>query len=227
VSAAGQAPSRTFLDPLVRDNPITLQVLGVCSALAVTRSVATALVMSLSVTAVLMGSSVAISAIRREVPRSVRLIIEITIIASLVIVVDQVLKAFFWELSRDLSVFVGLIITNCVILGRAESFAMHHGPGRSLLDAVGNGLGYSWILLAIGGARELLGSGTLLGYTVLPLVENGGWFEPVALMLRPPSAFFLIGLLIWALRSAQLRRARASEPASALSPAPSVAGEPG
>lgn len=207
---APPTPLRVLLDPLVRENPITLQVLGVCSALAVTRSVATALAMSVSVTAVLLASSLAISAIRSQVPRSVRLIIEITIIATFVIVVDQVLQAFFWELSRELSVFVGLIITNCVILGRAETFAMHHGPGRSALDALGNGLGYSWILLLVGGTRELLGSGTLLGHPILPLVENGGWFEPVALMLRPPSAFFLIGLLIWGLRSARSARARAA-----------------
>ncbi len=216
------SPLRILIDPVIRENPLTIQVLGICSALAVTRSVATALAMSASVTLVLMGTSVAISALRREVPRSVRLIIEITIIATLVIVVDQLLQAFFRELSRELSVFVGLIITNCVILGRAETFAMHQSPGRSLLDALGNGIGYSWILLLIGGLRELLGSGTLLGHTVLPLVENGGWFEPVALMLRPPSAFFLIGLLIWGLRSARLARARASDPA-ARAPASSIA----
>jgi Na+-transporting NADH:ubiquinone oxidoreductase subunit D len=169
-----------------------------------------------------MGSSIAISTLRNEVPRSVRLIIEITIIATLVIVVDQVLQAFFWELSRELSVFVGLIITNCVILGRAEAFAMHHSPGQSLLDALGNGFGYSWILLLIGGIRELLGSGKLLGYAVLPLAENGGWFEPMALMLRPPSAFFLIGFLIWALRSASLARARASERSSRAPDSPVV-----
>jgi Na+-transporting NADH:ubiquinone oxidoreductase subunit D len=221
MNSSPTSPLRVLLDPLVRENPITLQVLGVCSALAVTRSVATALTMSVSVTAVLMASSLAISAIRSQVPRSVRLIIEITIIATFVIVVDQVLQAFFWELSRELSVFVGLIITNCVILGRAETFAMHHGPGRSVLDALGNGLGYSWILLLVGGTRELLGSGTLLGHAVLPLVENGGWFEPVALMLRPPSAFFLIGLLIWALRSVRSARARA------VARAPSAGGEGG
>jgi Na+-transporting NADH:ubiquinone oxidoreductase subunit D len=215
MNASAGSPLRVLLDPLVRDNPITLQVLGVCSALAVTRSVATALAMSASVTAVLMASSLAISTIRRQVPRSVRLIIEITIIASLVIVVDQVLQAFFWELSRELSVFVGLIITNCVILGRAETFALHNGPGRSLLDALGNGLGYSWILLLVGGTRELLGSGTLLGHPVLPLVEDGGWFQPVALMLRPPSAFFLIGLLIWGIRGATLARSRAPQGAPA------------
>ena len=205
---------RTLLDPLVNDNPITVQILGVCSALAVTRTVETALAMSASVIAVLMGSSVAISAIRHEVPRSVRLLIEITIIASLVIVVDQILAAFFWKLSQELSVFVGLIITNCVVLGRAESFAMHQTPGRSLLDALGNGLGYAWILILIGGVRELLGSGTLLGHAVLPLIENGGWFEPVALMLRPPSAFFLIGFLIWSLQGARAAWARRRRPAS-------------
>lgn len=225
MNAARTAPLRVLLDPLVRDNPITLQVLGVCSALAVTRSVDTAIVMSVSVTAVLMASSLAISAIRREVPRSVRLIIEITIIASFVIVVDQVLQAFFWELSRELSVFVGLIITNCVILGRAETFAMHQPPARSVLDALGNGLGYSWILLLVGGTRELLGSGTLLGHAILPLVENGGWFEPVALMQRAPSAFFLIGFLIWGLRSTRAARARAREGAAAVATRRGLAGD--
>lgn len=220
-----QSPLRTLLDPLVRDNPITLQVLGVCSALAVTRSVATALAMSLSVTAVLMASSVAISTLRNEIPRSVRLIIEITIIASFVIVVDQILQAFFWELSRELSVFVGLIVTNCVILGRAETFAMHQTPGRSLLDALGNGLGYSWILLLVGGIRELLGVGALWGYAVLPLAENGGWYEPVALMLRPPSAFFLIAFLIWGLRSASLAKTRSREPRRAGPVTPAMAGD--
>lgn len=223
MTAPASTPLQTLLSPLVRDNPITLQVLGVCSALAVTRTIATAVVMSISVTLVLMGSSVAISALRNEVPRSVRLIIEITIIATLVIVVDQVLQAFFWELSRELSVFVGLIITNCVILGRAETFAMHQSIVRSLLDALGNGLGYSWILLLIGGVRELLGSGALLGFPILPLVETGGWFEPIALMLRPPSAFFLIGFLIWGLRAASLARDRSR--ASTPSPTPTLAGE--
>jgi len=218
-------PVRVLLDPIVRENPITLQVLGVCSALAVTRTLATALVMSASVTAVLIGSSVAISLLRNDVPRSVRLIIEITVIATLVIVVDQVLQAFFWELSRDLSVFVGLIITNCVILGRAETFSMHNPPGRSALDALGNGLGYTWILLGVGGIRELLGSGALLGQPILPLVEDGGWFQPIALMLRPPSAFFLIGVLIWCLRSASLARAR-SRSLTANAPLPASTGSP-
>jgi Na+-transporting NADH:ubiquinone oxidoreductase subunit D len=173
----------------------------VCSALAVTRSVATALVMSAAVTAVLAGSSAAISAIRKQVPRSVRLIVQITIIATLVIIVDQVLRAFFWEQSRKLSVFVGLIVTNCIILGRAESFAMQNGVRWSVLDGLGNGLGYSVILIAVGGVRESLGAGTLLGFELLRTVEQGGWFQPLDLMLLPPSAFFLIGLLIWAIRS--------------------------
>jgi Na+-transporting NADH:ubiquinone oxidoreductase subunit D len=203
-------PIRVLLDPVVQENPITIQVLGICSALAVTRSVETAIAMSACVMAVLLGSSVAISLLRNDVPRSVRLIIEITVIATLVIVVDQVLRAFFPELARELSVFVGLIITNCIILGRAETFSLHNTPGRSALDALGNGLGYAWILLLVGGFRELLGTGAVFGYPLLPLVENGGWFEPVALMLRPPSAFFLIGLLIWGIRSAKLSRARAA-----------------
>ncbi len=194
-------PMRTLLRPLSDENPILLQVLGVCSALAVTRTVETALVMTACVTAVLVCSNAAISALRRQIPRSVRLIVQITIIASLVIIVDQFLQAFLFETSRKLSVFVGLIITNCIILGRAESFAMHRSVGLSVLDGLGNGLGYGLILVAVGSARELLSAGSLLGITVLPLVEHGGWFEPVALMLRAPSAFFLIGFLIWGLRA--------------------------
>jgi Na+-transporting NADH:ubiquinone oxidoreductase subunit D len=200
----------TLVHPLVRDNPITLQVLGVCSALAVTRTLATALVMSAAVTVVLVLSSAAISFIRNEVPRSVRLIIQITIIASIVIVVDQVLRAFLWEISRELSVFVGLIITNCIILGRAETFSSREPVGRSILDALGNGLGYSAILILIGSVRELLGTGELLGRVLLPLRENGGWFEPLGLMLRPPRAFFLIGLIIWAQRSSPWRGTEAA-----------------
>ncbi len=205
-------PLRALVDPLVRENPITVQILGVCSALAVTRSLETAIAMSVSVTSVLVGASIAISLLRHDVPRNVRLLIEITVIATLVIIVDQVLQAFFWELSRELSVFVGLIITNCLILGRAETFALSNTVGRSALDALGNGLGYAWILLSVGGIRELLGQGTLLDYPLLPLTEQGGWFEPVALMLRPPSAFFLIGLLIWGLRAVALARARRATP---------------
>jgi Na+-transporting NADH:ubiquinone oxidoreductase subunit D len=192
---------RTLLAPLVEQNPITLQLLGICSALAVTRSLATALVMSASVTAVTAVSNLSISLIRHQIPRSVRLIVQITIIASLVIVTDQVLRAYAFELSRQLSVFVGLIVTNCIVLGRAESFALHNGPRASLLDGIGNGLGYSAVLILIGSVRELMGAGTLLGASLLPLAREGGWYVPMGLFLLPPSAFFLIGLLIWGLRS--------------------------
>ena len=212
---APRSALQTLTRPLLDENPVTLQILGVCSALAVTRTLQTALVMSIAVTSVLVCSNAAISFLRNEVPRSVRLIIQITIIASLVIVVDQVLQAFFWQISRQLSVFVGLIITNCIILGRAETFAMHHDVRRSALDGLGNGLGYSLILIAVGSARELLGAGRLLGVQVLPLVEDGGWFEPIGLMLRPPSAFFLIGLLIWGIRSWRTEQSEASEAAGA------------
>ena len=204
-----ESPLRTLVRPLVDENPILLHVLGVCSALAVTRSVETALVMSAAVTAVLVCSNAAVSALRHQVPRSVRLIVQITIIASLVIVVDQFLQAFFWKASRQLSVFVGLIITNCIILGRAESFAMHRSVGLSALDGLGNGIGYGLILLAVGSTRELLGSGSLLGVPVLPRVEEGGWFQPMVLMLRAPSAFFLIGILIWGIRAWRFAPARA------------------
>ena len=196
-----QARIGDLVAPLVKANPVMLHILGICSALAVTKTVATALIMSAAVTCVLILSNTLISLIRRHLPRHVRLIIQITIIASLVIVVDQVLRAFAYELSRQLSVFVGLIVTNCIILGRAEAFAMHNGPRASALDGLGNGLGYSWVLLLVGGIRELLGAGKLLGISVLPTVAEGGWFEPLALMLLPPSAFFIIGFLIWGLRS--------------------------
>jgi Na+-transporting NADH:ubiquinone oxidoreductase subunit D len=192
---------RALVAPLVAQNPITLQILGVCSALAVTRSLATALLMSASLTAVLAASNLTISLIRSQIPRSVRLIVQITIISSLVIVTDQVLRAYAFELSRQLSVFVGLIVTNCIVLGRAESFALHHGPGESLLDGIGNGLGYSIVLILVGGTRELFGTGALLGVPLLPLAREGGWYVPMGGLLLPPSAFFLIGLLIWAIRS--------------------------
>ncbi|NNL65751.1 MAG: NADH:ubiquinone reductase (Na(+)-transporting) subunit D [Myxococcales bacterium] len=192
---------RALTRPLVDENPILLQVLGVCSALAITRTLENALVMSAAVTAVLVCSNAAVSALRHQVPRSVRLIVQITIIASLVIVVDQILQAFFWEISRQLSVFVGLIITNCIILGRAESFAMQRSVGLSALDGLGNGIGYGLVLITVGSLRELLGSGSLLGVPLLPRAEDGGWFQPVALMLRAPSAFFLIGFLIWGVRA--------------------------
>ncbi len=192
---------RTLLDPLVDNNPVTLQILGICSALAVTTTLATALVMSLLLTVVLMLSNASISLIRRHLPRSIRIIVQITIIASLVIVADQVLKAYAYEMSKRLSVFVGLIITNCIVLGRAEAFATKNGVGPSLLDGLGNGLGYSLILVLVGTIRELFGSGTLLGYEVLALASEGGWYRPIGLLLLPPSAFFIIGLLIWAIRT--------------------------
>ena len=206
-----ETPSRTLVRPLIDENPITLQILGICSALAVTKTLATALMMSAAVTAVIVLASASISLIRHHIPRSVRLIIQITIIASLVIVVDQLMQAFAYGLSKELSIFVGLIITNCIVLGRAESFAMSHPVRLAALDGLGNGLGYSLILVAVATVRELLGSGTLLGTSVLPIAAEGGWFEPVELMLLPPSAFFLIGLLIWVIRSWRTEQVEAAE----------------
>lgn len=187
--------------PIVGSNPITLQVLGICSALAVTTSVATALTMSLALTAALVASSAVISAIRRHIPGAVRLILQIAIIASLVIVIDLLLRAFAFEISQRLSIFVSLIVTNCVVLGRAEAFAMRMPVGPSMLDALGNGLGYSLILVLVGAVRELLGVGALLGIPVLPTVAAGGWFVPLGVVLLAPSAFFMLGLLIWAQRT--------------------------
>ena len=191
---------KSFLNPLVGENPITLHVLGICSALAVTKTLATALIMSLAVTSVLVCANAAVSTIRHHMPRNVRLIIQITIICSLVIVVDQVLKAFAYGMSKQLSVFVGLIVTNCIILGRAESFAMNNGVPESVMDGLGNGLGYSWILIFVGSVRELFGTGKLLDNVVFQTVSEGGWFEPLSFMLLPPSAFFIIGFLIWGLK---------------------------
>ena len=188
-------------DPLVKANPVTLHILGICSALAVTTSLSTALTMSGVLTVVLMLSSILISSIRNHIPNSIRLIVQITIIASLVIVMDMLLRAFAFEMSKRLSIFVGLIVTNCLVLGRAEAFARQNPVWPSLLDALGNGLGYSLILLIVGAIRELFGAGALLGYHVFPLVENGGWFEPLRLMQLAPSAFFILGLLIWVIRS--------------------------
>ena len=192
---------KVILDPLVNNNPIALQVLGICSALAVTTTLAKSLIMCLALTTVVACSSAAISLIRNHIPSSIRIIIHMTIIASFVIVVDQVLKAFAYEISKQLSVFVGLIITNCIVLGRAEAFAMKHSVGLSFMDGVGNGLGYSLILIIVGTIRELFGSGTLLGYQIFVSVNDGGGFYPVGLMLLPPSAFFIIGLIIWAIRT--------------------------
>lgn len=195
------AHRRILVDPLIATNPITMQVLGLCSALAVTSALLPALVMSIAVVAVLAFANAAVSALRHVMPRSIRLIVEVTLIASAVIVVDEVLKAFMPEVSRTLSVFVGLIITNCIVLARVESYAMHNGIWASLLDGVGNGLGYSWILISIGTVRELLGSGSLLGYPVLSRNDAGGWFEPNELMLLTPSAFFILALLVWWIRA--------------------------
>ena len=202
---------QAFFNPLIGENPITLQVLGICSALAITKTLATALIMSGAVICVLTLSNASISLIRHHMPRNVRLIIQITIIASLVIVADQVLKAYAYGLSKQLSVFVGLIVTNCIILGRAESFAMKNPVRLSIMDGLGNGLGYTWILLAVGSIRELLGTGKLLGTTILRTSADGGWFEPAALMLLPPSAFFIIGLLIWVIRSWKPAQAETGE----------------
>lgn len=192
---------RALLEPIVDDNPVTLHVLGICSALAVTTSLLPSLYMCLALTLVAAFANAAVSAIRRVLPSSIRIIVQMTIIASLVIVVDESLKAFAFETSRELSVFVGLIITNCIVLGRTESFGSKNPVGLSFLDGLGNGLGYSVILIIVASTRELLGAGTLLGYTVLPTVAEGGWFNPNGLMLLPPSAFFVIGLIIWAVRS--------------------------
>jgi len=188
-------------DPLFNNNPIALQVLGICSALAVTVQLKTTLVMCAAVIFVLAASNVAVSVIRSVIPSSIRIIVQMTIIASLVILVDQFLRAYLFEISKQLSVFVGLIITNCIVMGRAEGYAMKNGPWASFLDGVGNALGYSIILVAVGVFRELFGSGTLMGYQILPLSTEGGWYVGNGLMLLPPSAFFLIGLFIWALRT--------------------------
>lgn len=193
--------TRLLLEPIVDNNPITLQILGICSALAVTTKLAPAMTMSIALTAVIVGASVIISLIRHHMPSSIRIIIQMTIIASLVILVDQVLQAFAYELSKQLSVFVGLIITNCIVLGRAEAFASKHPPWPSFLDALGHGLGYSVILISVAAIRELFGSGSLLDVPILPLVKEGGWYEPNGLMLLAPGAFFIIGLMIWAIRS--------------------------
>jgi Na+-transporting NADH:ubiquinone oxidoreductase subunit D len=191
---------RILTRPLLDDNPLTLQILGICSALAVTTALDTALLMSLVVTCVLALGSASVSLIRRHIPHSVRIIVQITIIATLVIVVDQVLQAYAFELSKRLSVFVGLIITNCIVLGRAESFAMRNGVVASALDGIGNGLGYSLILVIVGAIREFFGKGSLLNVQILIPTSQGGAFEPLHLMLLPPSAFFIIGGIIWVIR---------------------------
>lgn len=194
-------PKGVLTTPIFNNNPIALQVLGICSALAVTTSMSVSLVMALAVISVTAFSNLFVSLIRHHIPSSIRIIVQMTIIASLVIVVDQVLKAYAYEMSKQLSVFVGLIITNCIVMGRAEGFAMQNSPGLSFLDGIGNGLGYGVILMIVGFFRELLGSGSVFGFTLLQTVQDGGWYVPNGLLLLPPSAFFIIGLIIWALRS--------------------------
>ncbi|AAV97171.1 Na(+)-translocating NADH-quinone reductase subunit D (plasmid) [Ruegeria pomeroyi DSS-3] len=196
-----QTKKELLIDPLVDNNPITLQVLGICSALAVTSSLQVAFVMALAVTFVTAFSSFFISILRNQIPSSIRIIVQMVIIASLVILVDQILKAYAFEISKTLSVFVGLIITNCIVMGRAEAFAMKNPPVASFIDGFGNGLGYGLILMLVGVIRELFGSGSLFGVTILQTVNNGGWYVPNGLLLLPPSAFFVIGLLIWAFRT--------------------------
>jgi Na+-transporting NADH:ubiquinone oxidoreductase subunit D len=201
----------SLLAPVLDSNPIALQVLGVCSALAVTTKLETAFVMTVAVTFVTALSNFFVSAIRNHIPSSVRIIIQMAIIASLVIVVDQVLKAYFYDISKQLSVFVGLIITNCIVMGRTEAFAMKSAPIPSFIDGIANGLGYGFVLLTVGFFRELLGSGKIFGLEVLKLVNNGGWYQPNGLMLLAPSAFFLIGLMIWVIRTFKPEQVEAKE----------------
>ncbi|KPK60159.1 MAG: Na(+)-translocating NADH-quinone reductase subunit D [Gammaproteobacteria bacterium SG8_31] len=192
---------KVLFEPVIDNNPITLQVLGICSALAVTTQLSTSVVMCVAVIAVLAVANLSVSVIRNHMPTNIRMIVQMVIIASLVIVVDQVLKAYAYDISKKLSVFVGLIITNCIVMGRTEAFASSNKPWPSLLDGIGHGLGYSAILLSVAVVRELFGSGKLFGHEVLPLVTEGGWYNPNGLMLLAPSAFFLIGLIIWAIRA--------------------------
>ncbi|MBW2713474.1 MAG: NADH:ubiquinone reductase (Na(+)-transporting) subunit D [Deltaproteobacteria bacterium] len=190
-----------LVDPLFNNNPIALQVLGICSALAVTVKMETALVMTIAVVFVCIASNTAVSLIRNAIPSSIRIIVQLTIIASLVIITDQVLKAFLYDISTQLSVFVGLIITNCIVMGRAEAFAMQNPPGLSAIDGIGNGLGYGIVLMAVAFFRELFGSGSLFNVVILTPVNQGGWYVTNGLMVLAPAAFFLIGCFIWAIRS--------------------------
>ena len=198
---ASKKLTKVLFGPIIDNNPIALQILGICSALAVTTKLETSFVMSLAVIAVCALSNTSVSMIRHYIPGSIRIIVQMTVIASLVIVVDQFLKAYFYDISKQLSVFVGLIITNCIIMGRAEGFAMKNGVFMSFLDGVGNGVGYAMVLMFVAVFRELFGSGTLFGVELMALDRNGGWYNPNNMMLLPPSAFFLIGLLIWAIRA--------------------------
>ncbi|MCY4041096.1 MAG: NADH:ubiquinone reductase (Na(+)-transporting) subunit D [Gammaproteobacteria bacterium] len=204
------AGKKALVDPIFDNNPIALQVLGICSALAVTISMSNTLVMCAAVIFVTTLSNVAVSLVRNHVPTNIRIIVQMTIIASLVIVVDQVLQALVYDISKRLSVFVGLIITNCIVLGRAEAFAMQNPPGLSALDGLGNALGYSVILLLVAVFREPIGTGAIMGFELFKTVNNGGWYVPNGMMLLSPSAFFIIGLLIWALR--EWKPSQAEEP---------------
>ena len=190
-----------LLNPIFNNNPIALQILGICSALAVTSSMKVSLVMCIALTLVTGFSNLFVSIIRKHIPGSIRIIVQMTIIASLVIVVDQVIKAYAYDISKQLSVFVGLIITNCIVMGRAEAFAMKNPPLPSFIDGIGNGLGYSFILIVLAFIRELFGTGNLFGVEIIPVASTGGWYVPNGLLLLPPSAFFLIGLIIWAIRA--------------------------
>lgn len=187
--------------PLIRENPVTFHVLGICAALAITNSLTSSLIMSVAMTTVLVISNAAISLIRKHLPASVRIIVQITIIASAVTVIDQLLTAFMPATAKTLSVYISLIVTNCIVLGRAEACAMKHGVGTSILDALGNGLGYSIILIIVATIRELFGNGSLMGYRILELTRDGGWFQPNEMLLLPPSAFFIIGFMVWVIRS--------------------------
>lgn len=191
----------TLTTPIIKNNPIALQILGVCSALAVTTQLKNTLVMSLAVVIVTGFASASVSLIRNHIPNSIRIIVQMTIIASLVIMVDQVLKAFMYDVSKQISVYVGLIITNCIVLGRAEAYAMKNSVGMSFLDGIGNGLGYSFILIVVAVFREFFGTGKLLGFTIMPSINEGGWYQPNGLMLLAPSAFIIIGLVIWGIRT--------------------------
>lgn len=193
--------SKVLIDPLIKNNPITLQILGICSALAVTGKMDTAIAMSAALILVTGFSNFFISLIRKFIPSNIRIIVQMTIIASLVIIVDQVLRAYAYDISRRLSVYVGLIITNCIVMGRAEAFAMKNGPIVSFLDGIGNGTGYALVLLSVGTIREIFGTGKFLGYTLLTPITDGGWYQTNGLLVLPPSAFFLIGFLIWAIRT--------------------------
>ncbi|AHG74008.1 NADH:ubiquinone reductase (Na(+)-transporting) subunit D [Mannheimia bovis] len=192
---------KLLLSPIADNNPIALQILGICSALAVTTQLQTAVVMAIAVSLVTAFSSMFISMIRNYIPNSIRIIVQMAIIASLVILVDQILRAYAYDLSKQLSVFVGLIITNCIVMGRAEAFAMKSGPVESFVDGIGNGLGYGAMLIIVAFLRELIGSGKIFGITILETVQNGGWYQANGLFLLAPSAFFIIGFVIWGIRT--------------------------